>query len=224
MYYGWHNEERIYACLKWPDRFTGFGLVNPHEPKNVDTLQRVLDAGLVGLGEIEVAIFRELFPGFQLLSEETRRWWEICNDRESLVMLHLSDGITDVSDVLKMASEYQKLRIIIAHLGLPPFEGWEEQVRLAKHPRIFVEMSALPGQFKSEGYPYPRAQDALACAVREVGVEKILWGSDFPGILPFCTYQQTLDLLRAHCPFLADRDRRAILGENAARLIARSSS
>lgn len=219
MYYGWHNEERIYACLKWADRFTGFGLVRPDDINSADTLKRVLDAGLRGIGEIEVAIFKRLFPGFQLLSEQTRSWWNLCNERKLLVMFHLTEGTVDLPDILQMIEEYESLRIIIAHLGLPPGDGWEQQVRLAKHPRIYVEMSALPGQFQLEGYPYPQAQTALAWAVAEVGAEKILWGSDFPGILPFCTYQQTLDLVRMHCSFLKQDDREAILGGNAMRLI-----
>jgi L-galactono-1,5-lactonase len=222
MYYGWLNEERVYACLKWPDRFTGFALVRPDDLASANTLNRLLDAGLGGLGEIEVALFQRLFPGFRLRSEVAWKWWEICSLRDVLVTLHLSDGMADVNDVLWMVEEFSRLRVIIAHLGLPPGEGWKEQVRLGKHPRIFIEMSALPGQFEAEGYPYPSGQGALAWAVAEIGAEKILWGSDFPGILPFCTYRQTLDLVRMHCNFLTESDRQGILGENAARLILRA--
>lgn len=219
MFYGWHNEERVYARLKWPDRFTAFALVRPDDPKSGEHLERWLDAGLEGVGEIEVGIFKSMFPGFQLLGETARHWWEICDRRRIPVMFHLSEGTGQVNEVLTLAREYEHLTIIIAHLGLPPSPGWIDQVKLARHPRIFVELSALPGQFDLEGYPYPSAQSAVALSVSEIGSEKILWGSDFPGILPFCTYRQTLDLIREHCSFLGPSQKDAILGGNALRLI-----
>lgn len=224
MFYGWHNEERVYARMKWPDRFTAFALVRPDDPNSGEQLERWLDAGLQGVGEIEVGIFKSMFPGFQLLGGVARQWWEICNRRNVPVMLHLSEGRVDVEDVLTLVREYERLTIIIAHLGLPPHPGWLEQVKLGIHPRIMVELSALPGQFDQEGYPYPGAQSALAGAISEIGSDKILWGSDFPGILPFCTYRQTLDLVRRNCSFLSPAQKDAILGENALRVIRSISS
>lgn len=217
MFYGWHNQERVYARLKWPDRFTAFALPRPDDPRSAENLERWLDAGLQGVGEIEVGIFKQLFPSFELLESPARQWWEICDARHLPVMFHLSDGAGDVNVVLQIVNEFPHLRVIIAHLGLPPLEGWKDQVKLAHHPRIMLELSALPGQFSAEDYPYPGAQQALQWAVAEVSAEKIMWGSDFPGILPFCTYRQTLDLVRRGCDFLSPTERNAILGGNAER-------
>jgi predicted TIM-barrel fold metal-dependent hydrolase len=221
LYYGWHNDERVAACRQWPDRFSGFALVRPDDPQSAETLERTLDAGLCGMGEIEVAIYRSLYPAFDLRSEPATEWWRVCNQYGAAVILHLSEGTAEVGDVLWMVEEYDRLQVIIAHLGLPPAEGWQEQVRLGKHPRVFVEMSALPGLFADEGYPYPSGQAALEWAVSEVGDDRILWGSDFPAILKLCTLHQTLDLVRQHCHFLDSAQRDLVLGGNAARLLAR---
>ncbi|MBM4461044.1 MAG: hypothetical protein FJ011_25320 [Chloroflexi bacterium] len=86
-----------------------------------------------------------------------------------------------------------------------------------------IEMSALPGQFASEGYPYPSGQAAVQWTVEEIGSDKILWGSDVPGILSFCTYRQALDLVLDHCRFLTREQREAVVGGNATRLLRHES-
>jgi len=113
-------------------------LVRPDDPQSTASLERAFDAGLRGIGEIEVAIFKSLFPGFGLCSAVAREWWEVCDRRRAPVILHLSEGVAEVGDVLHMVEEYDRLQVIIAHLGLAPADGWKEQVRLGKHPRIFI--------------------------------------------------------------------------------------
>jgi predicted TIM-barrel fold metal-dependent hydrolase len=54
-------------------------------------------------------------------------------------------------------------------------------------------------------------------AVDLVGADRLLWGTDAPGMLWMLTYQQMLDVVRIHCRSLSDEQRRLILGENALR-------
>ena len=70
-------------------------------------------------------------------------------------------------------------------------------------------------------YPYPDALDALQWVVEQVGVDKLLWGSDYPMALALTTYKQMLDLIRVEAKFLADKDRKLILGANAQELLTR---
>jgi predicted TIM-barrel fold metal-dependent hydrolase len=53
---------------------------------------------------------------------------------------------------------------------------------------------------------------------RTFGVERLVWGSDIPNVERYCTYQQCLDHLRKHCPFILPADMERILGGNLARL------
>ena len=64
----------------------------------------------------------------------------------------------------------------------------------------------------------PGAQAAFEEAVRQVGAEKLMWGSDFPRTMVDFTYEQTLDFLIDGCAFLSDTERAAILGGTTSRV------
>jgi len=86
------------------------------------------------------------------------------------------------------------------------------------HEKIFLELSALPYFFSVDRYPYSRARECIRQAVEEVGGQKIMWGSDYPGILMNCSYRETLDLVREGCDFLSTQEKKMILGETAAQV------
>ena len=49
----------------------------------------------------------------------------------------------------------------------------------------------------------------------------MVWGSDLPWCYRTCTYQQNLDLVRLHTPYMTDKDRESlVLGRNLSRLLA----
>ena len=81
-----------------------------------------------------------------------------------------------------------------------------------------ADLASLPAHAKDEDYPYPGACKFIHKAVELVGVDKLLWGSDIPGLLTVATYSQLLDYISKHCEFLSESDKAKILGENALRV------
>ena len=69
-------------------------------------------------------------------------------------------------------------------------------------------------------YPYPELQRLIEQLRDRYGAEKLIWGSDMPNVERFCTYRQSVDYIRRHCPGLSARDKDRILGENLAELLA----
>ena len=67
-------------------------------------------------------------------------------------------------------------------------------------------------------------QAVVRTLVDELGVEKLMWGSDMPACERTVTYKQSMLLFQTQCHFLTSDQRAAILGDNLARLypIARS--
>ena len=51
------------------------------------------------------------------------------------------------------------------------------------------------------------------------GPNHLVWGSDMPNVLRFCTYRQSLDYLRRYCDFISAADMDLIVGGTAARLL-----
>jgi len=59
--------------------------------------------------------------------------------------------------------------------------------------------------------------------VEMVGAEKIMWGTDAPGLLTHATYPQLLEFVAVHCNFLARGDVEKILGATAWQVYGRDS-
>jgi predicted TIM-barrel fold metal-dependent hydrolase len=89
---------------------------------------------------------------------------------------------------------------------------------LARRPNIWFDISSLPAYWRTEDYPYPTARQYLRRAVEMVGAEKIMWGTDVPGLLTFATYHQLLGFVARHCDFLSQEDLEGIVGGNAWRV------
>ena len=94
--------------------------------------------------------------------------------------------------------------------------GWMEQIRLARHPNVYVECGGITWLFNDEFYPFPSAVRAIREAADEVGIDKLMWGSDYPRTITAITYKMSYDFI-TKSPLLTDAEKAAFLGENARR-------
>ena len=68
-------------------------------------------------------------------------------------------------------------------------------------------------------YPYPQHSKIIQEVYKRFG-PMMVWGSDLPWCYRTCTYQQNVDLVRLHTPYMTDKDRELVLGGNLSRLLA----
>ncbi|MFH0914427.1 MAG: amidohydrolase family protein [Chloroflexota bacterium] len=104
---------------------------------------------------------------------------------------------------------FPRLRAVLAHLG---GGYWEETVKLAEDfQTIYFDTAvALSGAPVRD---FARLSDEQAVKmIRKIGVERVMFGSDFPWIDP------GLDIARIKGLALTEEEKRLILGENARRL------
>jgi predicted TIM-barrel fold metal-dependent hydrolase len=100
---------------------------------------------------------------------------------------------------------------IIHRIGIP-----DELWKLLKRPNMHVEMIM---QAKFPEYPFPEGQEMLRQFRDEVGIEKLMWGSDMPFGTMWCTYKQAVDYVRLHCDFFSREEKDLFLGGNIARVV-----
>ncbi len=204
-----HNDYLIECVSRYPGRLIGLAVVQPRAGRAAaKELQRCLEAGLRGLGE--------LFPdgqGFSLedtallapLADLLQGWdWPLLtHTSEPLGHQYKGKGQTLPQQIVTLAQAFPELRILCAHWGggLPFYELMPE-VRQALQ-NVYYDTAASPYLYRWE---------IFSLAEQMVGADKILLGSDYPLIRPR-TYLAHLEQLP-----LAEGTRAAILGENAARL------
>ena len=132
--------------------------------------------------------------------------------------------------VAALAERHPELTIVIAHLAQPPIgdgeddnaefdDKWREQILLGRRANVFFDLSALPAYSPDfDEYPYAAARRYIKRAVDLIGAEKIMWGTDAPGLLTSGSYRQLLNYVRLHCDFLSEAELADVLGLNALRV------
>ena len=88
------------------------------------------------------------------------------------------------------------------------------QIRLARHENVYVESGGITWLFNDEFYPFPSAIRAIKQAADEVGMDKLMWGSDYPRTITAITYKMSYDFIEK-TPELSADEKRLFLGENA---------
>ncbi len=179
-----------------------FGTYHPDHPQWQEEIQRLRSAGIKGIK------LHPEFQGIDLADSRLRDFFAEV-ERDFVLMVHIGDRQTchtNLSTPHKLATildEFPNLRAIAAHMGGYLF--WEEVLCHLVGRDVYLDTSStLP-------YIDPTL---LRRIVSGHGVEKILFGSDYPLRSP----QQDLPLLDA-IPWLNDDAKEAIKGANCARLL-----
>ena len=136
-------------------------------------------------------------------------------DREGkFISADLYPGDEQAASLREMIEQYPNLRIALGHFAMITVEGWREVVKLARHPNVRVESGGITWLFNSEFYPYPSAVKAI-CEARDVcGMDKLMWGSDYPRTMTAITYRMSWDFLE-RSSLLTPEEKKMFLFDNA---------
>lgn len=132
------------------------------------------------------------------------------------VGLDLADGDTQVASLREMIQQYPDVRMAIGHFGMVTRPGWLEQIKLARHPNVFVESGGITWLFNAEFYPYPSAVRAIREAADIVGMDKLMWGSDYPRTMTAITYRMSWDFVEKS-QLLTEEEKQLFFHQNAER-------
>ena len=128
--------------------------------------------------------------------------------------IDMADGDLQTEAMEKLIAKYPDLRVAIGHFGMVTVEGWEKQIALAKHKNVYIESGGITWLFNSEFYPYPSAVKAIRTAIDICGIDKLMWGSDYPRTMTAITYDMSKDFVEKS-DGLSEEEKRKFLGENA---------
>ena len=128
--------------------------------------------------------------------------------------IDLADGNTQTGSLREMAEQHPGLRIAVGHFGMVTTPGWEEQIRLACLPNVYIESGGITWLFNSEYYPYPSAVRAILTARDICGLDTLMWGSDYPRTMTAITYKMSWDFIEKS-PLLTEEEKKLFFHENA---------
>ncbi len=180
------------------EKVMGFGTIHPDFKEVHNELAVIAELGLKGI---------KMHPEFQKFKiDEPRmfRIYEAIGDRFPILM-HMGDKNLDFSSPKRLAhilEKFPKLRIIGAHLG--GYSRWDEVMKYLVGKNLYFDTSSA--------LCYMTSEEAIEI-IRGHGVEKILFGTDYP----ITSHKEELE--RFYRLPLTERERELILWENAQRIL-----
>jgi predicted TIM-barrel fold metal-dependent hydrolase len=172
------NDTIIKLVNSDPEKIVGFGTVAPLESLDaaIGEIERLSKAGIKGIGEIRPdtqGLFDMDDESLSLLATSIRK-------NRMILLLHVTEpvghiypgkGHMELRQIERLLTFFVGIPIILSHLGGGlPFYAYMPEVRKYLD-KVWFDTAALPFLYES------KVLDSISNAI---GVEKILFGSDFP--------------------------------------------
>ena len=184
---------------KAPDRLVGFALVNPKDPDAVrDFEEAVVTYGARGL---------KIHPVYMALAADDETWVyplvEKARELNVPVMFHSGEPpFATPWQIGLVAQDFPRATIIMEHMGLDPMVFTDAAIKMARRAENLI--------LGTTGVVY---DFAITKAVRAIGADRVVYGSEMPMNNPVHEIQKIRDT------DLSDEDKEKILGLNIQRIL-----
>jgi predicted TIM-barrel fold metal-dependent hydrolase len=210
---GIQNNYLIEVAQKYPDRFLVCGMCEFRKPGFLPHAKELLDNGFHA---IKIPAQRLLLKEGRVMlnSEEMMQMFHLMERQNAILSIDLADGDLQVGEMKEIIQECPQLKIAIGHFGMVTRKNWEEQIKLARNKNVMIESGGITWLFNEEFYPFHGAIRAIREAADLVGIEKLMWGSDYPRTITAITYRMSYDFITKSNE-LTEKEKALFLGENA---------
>lgn len=212
---GCQNDYLEEVGKKYPDRFVVCGMCDYFNGKLVGQAEDLIGRGFKG---IAIPGHRLILDGQRVMlnSDEMMEMFKLMEKKDVFLSITLADGDVQVGEMQDVIAECPDLKIAVGHFGMPTRDRWQEQVKLARSKNVFVESGGITWLYNSEFYPFDGAIRAIREAAELVGMDKLMWGSDYPRTITAITYRMSYDFV-LKSKEMTEEEKNLFLGGNAAR-------
>ena len=210
---GLQNEYLWEVQRKYPDRFLCCGMVDARKSGFLTHCEELIHQGFKG---IKIPAERLIMPDKRvyLTCNEMMEMFRVMEANGVFLAVDLAPGALQVAEMEEIIATYPRLRITIGHFAMVTRADWQEQVKLARHKNVMIESGGITWLFNDEFYPFTGAIWAIREAASIVGIEKLMWGSDYPRTITAITYRMSYDFI-LKTRLLTEEEKVLFLGENA---------
>ena len=176
-----HNDFIMETVQKDSDRFIGLGCFDPASPGAAAEAGRCLAGGISGIGEL--AFYRSGIDDSTL--EQLEPVMGMCADRSLPVLIHTNEPVghdyhgktpITLSQIYGLIKRFADNKIVLAHWG----GGLFFYAMMKKE----VKESLKNVYFDTAASPYLYDPEVYQAAIKLAGIDKILFGSDYPLLAP----------------------------------------
>ena len=192
------NEEAV-SIIEQTEGLMQWVVIDPLKPKTYQQAEEIL--------KLEQCVGIKIHPeehGYKI-TEHGEAIFEFATTHNAIIETHSGEQNSLPADFVKFANDFPSVQLIISHLGC----GWDDEpsyqvraIQQSKHGNIYTDTSSATSIRPKQ----------IEWAVKEIGAEKILFGTDSP------CYFSPMQRARIDHAEISDKDKRMILHENAEKL------
>ena len=187
---------------KYPERFFCMGMA-----WTLEEAKAVQEAGLKGIAFPGHRMHESLLPLIPI--------FKYMEEKGMVLSMCLGESEAQIGEMKEVIQECPQLKVAIGHFGMVTTDAFESQVKLAREGKnVMVESGGITWLFNAEFYPYPSAIRSIKQAAEWVGMDRLMWGSDYPRTITAITYKMSYDFV-CKSKELTDQEKTAFLGGNA---------
>ena len=224
-YAGFQNLYTYEAMNKYPEYILGSATYDPFF-RNKDKIKSYLFDELgFKIIKIEASNGSGLMANHQTINLNGKIMHEVykhANERNLIFYIDIGrpgNNCYQIDNLANAIKKYPHMKFIICHLTAPQHQQknlLEDNLKKLNFPNVYFDIAALPNNTK-EPYPFIEAQEYIRLALNILGKDKIIWGSDFPSAMNYCTYKQSYDYIENSSLFSTE-EKKHILYLNAKRV------
>lgn len=194
------NHETYAVAAAHPTRFDAYTVINPNFPDLIEEeLARRPNPSRRPLIKLHPYLHR-----YPVTGPNFRNLWEFANRTSAVVLSHTWESDPTCGPLMfeTVARQYPGARLILGHSGVTR-KGYEQAIQVAREAEnLYLDTT---GSQSHEGI--------VEHCVKQVGVERVLFGSDLPFL------EAAMGIGRIAFALLPDSQKEAILGLNFKKLI-----
>ena len=201
---GNQNDYLLDVQRRYPERFFCMAMAF-----TLDELEAAIAAGFRG-----VAI-----PGHRLHGSllDKMPMFKRMEQADLILDMCLADDEHQIGEMAEVIRECPDLKVAIGHFGMVTTPSFRSQILLAREGKnVMIESGGITWLYNSEFYPYPSAIRSIREAADLVGMDRLMWGSDYPRTITAITYKMSYDFV-TKSQELTDEEKALFLGQNAKR-------
>lgn len=123
---------------------------------------------------------------------------------------------------IKTAGNFPHLKFVVDHIAKPPIkqqvmEPWKEAINsIGSYPNVYCKISGLITEASWESWKEADIAPYLDVVLRSFGIDRVMFGSDWPVCLVAGSYPQVLGLVEHYVSHFSDKDKEKLFYKNAA--------
>lgn len=225
-YLGFQNLYAYEAMKKYPDRFIAACTYDPFSANREFIAKHLFEDLGFKIMKLECSNgsgFMANHNTFSLDCEEMKEIYDKASKYNLTLVFDIGrpgNNCYQVDTLAKICKKYPNINFVICHLlahQINQMDLLKENLPKFKLPNVYFDIASVINNTKPEIFPYPTASSYLLEAIKIVGSNHIMWGTDMPSGITRDSYKHNIEWVLNN-PSISYEDKENIFYKTASKV------